>query len=86
MADITQQLISRVAGLNYALELALREIAIIRGKEARASILTLRKEAIDAFRNSDIGPEREMEHADIAGPAIQAIEIPFDEVLKNLDD
>ena len=84
--DITQQLISRVTGLNYALELALREIAIICGKDARATLSALRKEAVDAFRNSDISPEREMEHADVAGPAIEAIEVAFDEVLGQLDN
>jgi len=86
MADITQQLVGRIAGLQYALELGLREIAVIRGKEARAAIVALRKETIDAFRNSDIPPEREMEHAEIARPAIEAIELVFDQALREIDD
>ena len=85
-SSYAQQLISRVGGLSHALEFALRNIAVNSGDEARAAIESLRDKAIDAFRNSDIQADREMEHAQMAGPAIDAIKTVFDAVLRDLRD
>jgi hypothetical protein len=81
-----QESLSRIGGLGHALELTLGAYAVVRGKEARASVEALRNEAVNNFRNSDIPPDREMEHAQIAGPAIDAIETIFNGFLAKLDD
>lgn len=81
-----QEQISRIGGLSHALELVLRAHSLACGKQARSAIEALRDEAIDSFRNSDIPANREMEHAQIAGPAIEAIETVFNSVLSKIGD
>ncbi len=79
-----QKLISRVFGLYHALEITLRALVVKCGPDARTEIAALRDEAVNRFKNSDISPEREMEHADIVGPAIDAINLAFDGVLRDI--
>jgi hypothetical protein len=67
-----QAFISRIGALAHALDLALGRIAEISGEKAREHIEILREQAINDFRNSDIPPEREMEHAEIVRPGIEA--------------
>lgn len=77
----TQQLLSRIGGLENALKLALGALAVKCGEDARPAIEALRKQAIDRMKNSDIDPEWEMKHAEVVRPAIEAINAVFDDVL-----
>lgn len=84
MPTPTQDSISRISGLELAPQITLRALAEKSGKDARATIEALRDEAISGFKNSGIPADREMEHAKIVGPAIEVIEIVFNETLRDL--
>jgi hypothetical protein len=75
--DKVQELIMRVSALNSAVERCLKELSIFYGDEAREKIKSLRDELIDKFKRSDIPAEREMEHAQIVGLAIDTIKLAF---------
>lgn len=83
--DWPQRAISAAGGLGEALQDALRTLSALYGHEARRKLEALRDETIDKFRNSSIPAEREMDHAKIAGPAIEAIEAAYGGVLRDLD-
>jgi len=80
----SQDSISRINGLQFALGVTLHALAIKYGKDARTTIEALRDEAINSFKNSDIPADREMEHAKIVGPAIEAVETVFNSALGKL--
>ena len=69
----TQDSISRISGLQLALEMALSTLAEESGKDARAKLEALRDQAINRFKNSDIPADRELDHAAIVAPAIEVI-------------
>lgn len=79
-----QDYISRIGGLHYALEIALRALAVKSGKDARTALESLRNEAVNHFKNSDISPEREMDHADVVRPAIDVVRLIFDAAISKL--
>ena len=79
-----QDYISRIGGLHYALEITLRSLAVKSGKDARTTLETLRDEAIYHFKNSDIPANREMDHAEVVGPAIEVIRMVFDAAIHEL--
>ena len=83
-APTLQDFISRIGGLQLALEITLHALAVKCGKDARATIEALRDEAVNSFKNSDISADREMDHAKIVRPAIEVIEIVFNSALGNL--
>jgi hypothetical protein len=64
--------------------MALKAIAEQSGKDARTKLEALRDEAIGRFKNSDIPADREMDHAAVAGPAIEVIRIVFDAAINQL--
>ncbi len=86
MSDIVQELLSRVGGLSHALDNTLRMLAIIDPENARRNIESLRDLSINDVRNSDIPADREMDHAQIARPAIEVIEIVFNQVLGSISN
>ncbi len=82
----TQEFIIRIGALQHALEITLRALIIASGDSARVTIESLRDEAIDNFKNSEIPADREMDHAKIVGPAIEVIKTMFDDAIGNLDN
>lgn len=80
----TQDSISRIGGLQLSLEMALRALAVHEGRNARAKLEALRDEAISRFKNADIAPERELDHARVTKPAIEVIEIVFNSIIGEL--
>jgi hypothetical protein len=79
-----QDLQSRIGALRIALEVCLARLAGLYGDDARKEIESLRDELINRFKNSGIPPDREMEHAEIVQPAIQVLQIMFDDALNRL--
>jgi hypothetical protein len=49
-------------------------------------IAALRDELITRLKESDISPQRELEHAKIVGPAIEVIQTIFDDALQQLSN
>ena len=84
--DRTQELTSRVFVLNRTLEKSLAALAELYGKEARRKLEALRDETINEFKNFNMSANREMDHAKIVRPAIQAIELVFEDVLRDLSN
>jgi hypothetical protein len=83
-SDRIQELTSRVFGLHFAVQASLRALAVFYGDKADREIKLLRDKLINEFKQSGIPADREMEHAQIVGPAIDAIELAFDEFLRDL--
>jgi len=83
--DRVQGLVSRIGALQQVSETALHALAVSYGDNARTELEALRKQLLDRFRNAGIPPEREMEHAEIVGPALDAINIVFENVLRDFD-
>ena len=79
-----QASISRIGGLHHTLKLALETLATEWGAEAPAKLVALRDEAVLRFKISGIPADRELEHAAVVGPAIEAIEETFATVLSDL--
>jgi hypothetical protein len=77
-----QDLLTRNAALLTALEECLRRLATLYGDGAYQELKSLRDELIRKFKNADIPANREMEHAQIVRPAIDVLEIAFDDVLR----
>jgi hypothetical protein len=83
-ADRIQDLQSRIGALNFALEQALSQLAELYGTEARQKIEALRDDLIHRFKNSGIPADRELEHAEIVRPALEALEAVFNDMLSRL--
>ena len=83
-ADRIQDLLSRNGALRIALEKCISEFASVSGKDARHKIETLRDELIARFKNASVTAEREMDLAKIVGPAIEVLQIIFDDALSKL--
>jgi hypothetical protein len=79
--DRTQELNSRVSALNRTLEKCLAALALAYGPQARQKLEALRDEVISEFKSS---ADRERQHAKVVRPAIQTIELAFEEVLRDL--
>jgi hypothetical protein len=77
-----QDLLSRNGALAMALEECLRRLATLYGDGAYQELKSLRDELIRKFKNAGIPANREMEHAQVARPAIEVLEIAFDDVLR----
>jgi hypothetical protein len=82
--DRVQDLLSRNGALKIALEECLAGLAVLYGSEAHTEIKSLREDLIRKFKSADISPEREMEHAKMVGPAIEVLEVMFDDALGRL--
>lgn len=83
--DRIQDLISRLSGLELALEKAWLRLAELNPDVARREIESLRDDAIEKFKNSDVPAELEMRHAEINRPAIEVIELLSDRVLRQIN-
>jgi hypothetical protein len=75
----TQELRVRVTALNDALQQTLAQLAVLYGPQSREKIKLLRDHLIQKYKQSGIPPEREMDHAVIVWPAINAIELAFED-------
>jgi hypothetical protein len=78
MSDREQELVSRVVGLNAALQKCLAELTTLYGSDARVKLRTMRDELILKFKQSGIPANRELEHAQVVRPSIEAIETAFE--------
>ncbi len=72
--DQYQELIGRHAGAEAVAIEALRLITESVPGKAHELLIEMRTALSDKFRNSDIVPEREMEHAAIVRPVLEEIE------------
>lgn len=81
MSDKEQELLSRVMGLNAALEKCLAELSALYGSDARTKLRAMRDELIRKFKESGIPADRELEHAKIVGPSIAAIKTAFEDFI-----
>jgi hypothetical protein len=81
MPDLYQDLLSRNAALAMALEECLRRLAALYGDGAHQELTSLRDELIRRLKNAGIPANRELEHAQIVGPAIKVLEDAFEDVL-----
>src|ERR1700730_12114161 len=64
-ADRIQECQSRIGGLRVALDACLSALATQYGVDAHVKIVALRDELIKRLKESDISPQRELEHAKI---------------------
>jgi hypothetical protein len=81
MSDREQELLSRVMGLNAALEKSLAELSTLHGTEARTKLRAMRNEHIREFKESGIPANRELDHAKVIRPSIEAIETAFEDFI-----
>jgi len=79
-----QNLLSINGALAIAFGECLRRLATFYGDRAYQELKSLRDELIRKFKNADIPANRELEHAQVAGPAIEVLETVFEEVLSTL--
>jgi stringent starvation protein B len=82
-----QEFHSRFGGLERALEVtlfALSSCLARSGGNPREMIEFLRDKTVADFKNSEVPPEKDMEHAALNGPAIDAVITAFDGFLKRL--
>jgi hypothetical protein len=77
MSDREQELLSRAAGLNAALAKCLAELETLYGSNAHTKLRAMRDDLIRKFKQSSIPANRELDHAKIVGPIIEAIETAF---------
>jgi hypothetical protein len=83
-ADRIQEFPIKDRCLRVALEACLSALAAQYGVDARAKLAALRDELIRRFKESDIAPERELEHAKIVKPAVEVLQTIFDDALQKL--
>lgn len=81
MPDREQELLSRVFGLHKAVETSLTELSKLYGKDARPKLRAMRDELIRKFKESGIPVDRELDHAKIVRPSIEAIETAFEDFI-----
>jgi hypothetical protein len=79
VSDSEQEIISRGMGLDVALQYCLAELAAVYGSDAKTKLRTIRDKLVLKFEQSDIPQDRELEHAKIVRPAIDAIEASFED-------
>jgi hypothetical protein len=79
MSDRNQELLSRVMGLNAALEQTLSKLSALYGSEARTKLRAMRDVLIRKFKESGIPANRELDHAKVVRPSIEAIETAFED-------
>jgi hypothetical protein len=79
MSKREQELLSRVAALDAALRRSLAELSALYGTDARAKLRTIRDELIRKLEEGAILAERELDHAKIVRPSVEAIEVAFEE-------
>ena len=85
-ADRVQDLITRVGALSTALDSCLAALASSYGPEARQKIEVLRDALIRKFKESGIPADRELDHAKIVGPAVDALQTVFNDALRKLPE
>jgi len=83
-ADKIQELTGRVGALDLALRETLARLATLHGADAQQEIEALRDDLVKRWKNSAIPANRELDHAKVAGPAIDATELAFNSVLAKL--
>jgi hypothetical protein len=79
-----QDLLTRNGALREALDECLARLIVFYEDNAHQEIERMRDDLIGKFKNSDIHPERELEHAKIVRPAIEVLQITFDGALDRL--
>jgi hypothetical protein len=82
--ETIQELTSRVGALDLALREALDRLAALYGADARREIETLRDDLVTRWKNSGIPANRELDHAKVNRPAIDATELAFNAILAKL--
>jgi hypothetical protein len=83
-ADKIQEIQSRIGALRVALDACLSALAAQYGTDASTKIASLRDQLIRRFKESDMVPQREVDHAKIVKPAIEVIQGIFDDALRRL--
>ena len=78
MSDKSQERLSRIGGLNEALQRCLTELTELYGSDAKTKLRAIRDEVIRKLKQSNISADRELEHAEIVRPAVEAIEAAFE--------
>ena len=78
MSDREQDLLSRVGALDQALRKCLEELTAQYGSNAKTKLRMIRDQLILKFKQSDIPSNRELDHAKVVRPAIEAIEAAFE--------
>jgi hypothetical protein len=84
MIERTERLTANAGTLSLALQACLSEIVRLSGKDAAANLSRLRDTLVNGLKESDIPPDREMEHAALVGPAIEILNDHFDEALRQV--
>ena len=79
--DRSQELTVRVSALHSLTQECLTELASLYGDDAERKLRLLRNKLVRKYKQSDIPADREMQHAQIVGPAISAIELAFEDFL-----
>lgn len=69
-----QEFFEPCGGLSAALETSLTELSELQGSEVRAKFRMMRDELIRKFKESGIPANRELDHAMIVRPSIEAVE------------
>ena len=80
-----QYLVSKHAGAEAVASAALNAIAKLQGNNARSYFTAMSDALVLHIKNSDIVPEREMEHAMIVGPALEEVQRIFTSAIRDLD-
>jgi hypothetical protein len=83
-ADRLRDRLIRIVALGAALDVCLRRLMVFYGTSAPQEIEALRDELVGKYKNAEIPAERELDHAKIVGPAIDAIETVFNSALERL--
>jgi hypothetical protein len=81
---LTREYIIHTAALGVALDIALKRVAELSGNNARLNFESVRDEAIDLFKRSDISPEPDMGRVMIVGQAIEMLRELFELSLESL--
>jgi hypothetical protein len=83
--DQVQFLISRQAGTEAVANAALNVIIQSQGSNAKVFLTAMMEALVSRVKNSDIIPEREMDHVMIVGPALEEIQRILTAAIHSID-
>jgi len=83
--DQVQFLISRQAGTEAVANAALNVIIQSQGSNAKVFLTAMMEALVSRVKNSDIVPEREMDHVMIVGPALEEIQRILTAAIHSID-
>ena len=81
---MTSEYVIHAAALGVAFDIAVKRLAEVSGEDARQNIESVRDEAIKLFKNAEVSPEHDLDHAIIVAPAIELLEGLFGASLERL--